>query len=168
MSTAAVQIAKLLGASVAVASRSREKAERAAALGSAVALSFDADRPLDKVLWQWSEKRGVDVVLDSNGASTVSRSVRALARGGRVVVIGATTGPLVEIDLRTLFWRQASIRGSTMANFREFSEVLGHLAGGRLKPVVDSIYPMAQAPAAFRRFDGADLFGKIVVEIPGR
>ena len=165
--TAAVQIAKLLGGNVAVASRTLTKAERARALGADAALAFDADHPLDKVLWQWSEKRGVDVIFDSNGAATVPRSVRALARGGRVVVIGATAGPTVEVDLRTLFWRQASIRGSTMANFAEFNAVLGHLAGGQLKPVVDSVYPFEQAPEAFRRFDGADLFGKIVVENPG-
>lgn len=165
--TAAIQIAKLLGATVAVASRSLEKAEKARTLGADAALSFDADRPLDKVLWQWSEKRGVDVIFDSNGAATVPRSVRALARGGRVVVIGATAGPMVEIDLRTLFWRQASIRGSTMANFREFEEVLTHLASGRLRPVIDSTYPFERAADAFRRFDGADLFGKIVVDVAG-
>ncbi|MFZ0699585.1 MAG: zinc-binding dehydrogenase [Thermoplasmata archaeon] len=164
--TAAVQVAKLLGGSVAVASRSLAKAERTRALGADAALSFDADHLLDKVLWQWSEKRGVDVIFDSNGAATIPRSVRALARGGRLVVIGATTGPMVELDLRTLFWRQASIRGSTMASFHEFRDVLGHLASGRLKPVVDSVYPFEQAPDAFRRFDGADLFGKIVVENP--
>lgn len=165
--TAVIQVAKLLGARVVVASRSPEKAERARALGADDSVTFDeADHPLDRVLWQWSEKNGVDVVFDSVGAPTVPRSVRALARGGRVVVIGATAGPLAEIDLRTLFWRQASIRGSTMADSREFDEVLDHLAAGRLRPIVDSERPLAQAADAFRRFDAPDLFGKIVVSIP--
>jgi NADPH:quinone reductase-like Zn-dependent oxidoreductase len=164
--TAAVQVAKLLGGRVAVASRSKEKAERARALGADEALAFDDDHPLDRVLWQWSEKKGVDVILDSVGTPTLARSLRALARAGRLVVIGATAGPTVELDIRTLFWRQASIRGSTMAGPREFNEVLEHLAHGRLQPVVDSVAPFERAAEAFRRFDAPDLFGKVVVSLP--
>jgi NADPH:quinone reductase-like Zn-dependent oxidoreductase len=166
--TAVVQVAKLLGARVVVAARSAAKAERARALGADDTVVFDeGDRPLDKALWLWSEKNGVDVIFDSVGAPTVPRSVRALARGGRVVVIGATAGPMAEIDLRTLFWRQASVRGSTMADAREFQEVLAHLAAGRLRPVVDSERPLAEAVEAFHRFDAPDLFGKIVITLPG-
>ena len=164
--TAAVQVAKLLGAKVAVASRSPAKAERTRALGADEFLTFDETTPLDRALWQWSEKKGVDVILDSVGAPTLPRSVRALARAGRVVVIGATAGSTVELDVRTLFWRQASIRGSTMAGASEFSEVLGHIASGRLKPVVDTVAPFDRAADAFRRFEASDLFGKAVVEIP--
>jgi NADPH:quinone reductase-like Zn-dependent oxidoreductase len=165
--TAVVQVAKLLGARVVVASRSKEKAERTRALGADDTVVFDEDdHPLDRVLWQWSQKNGLDVIFDSVGAPTVPRSIRALARGGRVVVIGATAGPNVEVDLRTLFWRQASIRGSTMADAREFDEVLAHLAAGRLRPLVDSEHPLEEAREAFRRFDAPDLFGKIVVTIP--
>ena len=168
VSTAAVQVAKLLGATVAVASRSPAKADRVRALGADEFLTFDADHPLDKVLWQWSEKKGIDVVFDSVGAPTLARSVRATSRGGRVVVIGATAGPLVELDVRTLFWRQASIRGSTMSNPREFAEVLRGLAEGRLRPVVDSVVPFDRAADAFRRFEAPDLFGKVVVSVvPG-
>ncbi len=81
-------------------------------------------------------------------------------------MIGATAGPLVEIDVRTLFWRQASIRGSTMSTSREFREVLTHLASGRLRPVIDAELPFDRAEEAFRRFDHGDLFGKIVVTGP--
>jgi NADPH:quinone reductase-like Zn-dependent oxidoreductase len=166
--TAVVQVAKLLGARVVVAARSAAKAERARALGADDTVVFDeGDRPLDKALWLWSEKNGVDVIFDWGGAPPVPRSVRALARGGRVVVIGATAGPMAEIDLRTLFWRQASVRGSTMADAREFQEVLAHLAAGRLRPVVDSERPLAEAVEAFHRFDAPDLFGKIVITLPG-
>jgi NADPH:quinone reductase-like Zn-dependent oxidoreductase len=135
-------------------------------LGADDYLTFDEEHPLDKVLWQSSGKRGFDVILDSVGAPTLARSVRGLARGGRVVVIGATAGPLVELDLRTLFWRQASIRGSTMASAREFDEVLAHLSAGRLRAVVDSARPLAEGPAAFTRLDAPDLFGKVVLTIP--
>ena len=164
--TAALQVAKLRGATVVVASRSTAKEARVRALGADGFVTFDDEHPLDKVLWQWSEKRGIDVVFDSVGAPTLPRSVRALARAGRVVVVGATAGPNVEFDVRTLFWRQASIRGSTMAGAREFEDVLAHLAAGRLVPVVDSVTPFERAPEAFRRFDDPDLFGKIVLRVP--
>jgi NADPH:quinone reductase-like Zn-dependent oxidoreductase len=165
VSTAAVQVAKLLGARVAVASRSPEKEERTRGLGADDYLLFGDDRPLDKTLWTASGKRGYDVIFDSVGAPTLPRSVRALARGGRVVVIGATAGPVAEIDVRTLFWRQASIRGSTMANASEFVEVLGHLAAGKLKSVVDSTRPLNDAATGFARLEAPDLFGKVVVTV---
>jgi len=164
--TAAVQVARLLGARVAVASRSRVNESKALALGAEAFLPYSEDRPLDRILWEWSEKNGVDVILDSVGAPTLPRSIRALARGGRAVVIGASAGPKAEVDVRTLFWRQASIRGSTMASGGEFSEALRHLAAGRLHAVVDSEHPFERAAEAFRRFDAPDLFGKIVVLAP--
>ena len=166
VATAAIQVARLLGATVAVASRSPEKGQRALALGAEAYLPLDDAHPLDRGLWEWSRKRGVDVVFDSVGAPTLGKSVRALARGGRVVVIGATGGPVVEIDVRTLFWRQASIRGSTMASAAEFDRVLDHIAAGRLAPVIDGEYPFDRAAAAFARMEAPALFGKVVVAVP--
>ena len=164
--TAAVQVAKLLGARVAVVSRTRVHEAKALALGAEAFLPYSEERPLDRILWDWSEKNGVDVILDSVGAPTLPRSVRALARGGRAVVIGASAGPKAELDVRTLFWRQASVRGSTMSSASEFTEVLHHLATGALRAVVDSEHPFDRAEEAFRRFDAPDLFGKIVVRGP--
>lgn len=164
--TAAIQIAKLLGARVVVASRTRSKEAPARELGADDFLVFDDVNPLDSVLWRASGKKGFDVIFDSVGAPTVPRSVRALARGGRVVVVGATAGSVAEVDLRTLFWRQASIRGSTMANAREFDNVISHIAAGRLHAVLDSVRPLEEAAAAFARFEAPDLFGKVVVTLP--
>jgi NADPH:quinone reductase-like Zn-dependent oxidoreductase len=166
VATAAIQIAKARGAVVAVLGRSEAKLERARALGADAALPLPEDGSLDRVLWQWSEKRGVDVLLDSVGRATLPQSVRALARGGRLVVVGATTGPLVEIDLRPLFWRQASVRGSTMANRAEFEALYAALAAGTLRPVVDAEFPFAEARAAFDRFASGATFGKVVVNLP--
>ena len=164
--TAALQVAKRRGARVAVVTRSSDKAAKALALGADAALVSDEAHPLDRLLWEWSGKRGVDIIFDSAGQATVGRSLRALARGGKLVVIGATTGPMVELDLRTLFWRQASIRGSTMASASEFAEVLAELDRGTIRPVVDSVHDLADAVAAFRRFESPDLFGKVVLRIP--
>ena len=163
VASAAVQVAKRLGARVAMTTRDPQKAERARALGPDDVLLTGPDRPIDRVLWEWSNKTGVDVVFDSAGRETVPRSVKATARGGRVVVIGATTGPLAEVDLRPIFWRQASIRGSTMANRKEFDEVLAELRAGHLRPVVDAEFEFEDGPKAFRRLDAPDLFGKVVL-----
>jgi NADPH:quinone reductase-like Zn-dependent oxidoreductase len=165
-SVAALQIAHWKGAKTVVVTRSAEKAERAQALGADDALVLDAEHPLDRSLWAWSEKRGVDVIFDSVGEATLSRSVKALARGGRVVVIGATTGPEVSIDLRTLFWRQASIRGSTMANAAEFASMYRELAAGSFRPVVDRVFPLSEGGEAFRYFESGDIFGKVVLSVP--
>jgi len=163
VATAAVQIAKLCGAEVAVTSRSPAKEGAARRLGADAFVATDPAHPMDRALWAWSGKRGVDVVLDSVGAPTLPLSLRAVARGGRVVVIGATAGPSVELDVRTLFWRQASIRGSTMAGRGEFDAVLAHLAKGDLRPVVDSTFPFEEGAAAFARLDAPELFGKVVL-----
>lgn len=166
VATAAMQVAKLLGGRVAVVARTAVHREKVLSLGADELLVYDEERPLDRVLWQWSEKQGVDILFDSVGAATLGRSLRAIARGGRLVVIGATSGPAVELDLRTLFWRQASIRGSTMASAREFEEVLAHLAAGRLRPVLDSTFDFDDGETAFRRFESGPLFGKVVVRGP--
>lgn len=164
--TAAVQVARARGARVVVVTRSEAKAERARALGADDVVVLSEAQPLDRALWGWSGKRGIDLVFDSVGRSTIPLSMRALARGGRIVVIGATTGPSVEIDLRTLFWRQGSIRGSTMASAAEFREVLDRLANGTYRAVIDRVFPFEDADTAFHRFESPDLFGKVVVRGP--
>jgi NADPH:quinone reductase-like Zn-dependent oxidoreductase len=163
VATAALQVAKLHGASVVVLSRSEEKLTRAQGLGADATLLIPPDGAFDRSLWQWSNKRGIDLVFDSAGTETVPRSVRSLARGGRLVIIGGTTGPTVNLDLRTLFWRNASIRGSTMAGRAEFEEMYQALSSGSLRPVIDRTFPFSEARAAFERFSAPDLFGKVVV-----
>ncbi|MCI4342086.1 MAG: zinc-binding dehydrogenase [Thermoplasmata archaeon] len=163
---AVLQLARLLGGEVTVLSRSPEKLERAAALGAAQGVLLPPGGSIDQLLWTASGKRGFDLIFDSVGEASVPRSVRALARGGRLVVIGATTGPMAALDLRTLFWRQASIRGSTMASRSEFAAMLEAVTAAALHPVIDSRFPFAEARAAFERFASPAAFGKVVVEHP--
>ncbi|HZY92293.1 MAG TPA: zinc-binding dehydrogenase [Thermoplasmata archaeon] len=165
VATSAIQVAKLSGARVVVVSRSVEKLAAARRLGADDGLLLDATHSLDRLLWEWSGKRGVDVIFDSVGQPTVPLSVRALARGGRLVVIGATGGPTVEIDLRPLFWRQSSLRGSTMASRSEFAAMLEQLLAGKLTPVIDRVFDLSEAAQAFQRLDAPDLFGKVVVHV---
>ncbi|MCI4353283.1 MAG: alcohol dehydrogenase catalytic domain-containing protein [Thermoplasmata archaeon] len=160
---AAIQVAHRLGGRVVVVGRTAEKVERAVALGAEAGLVTTPEKPHDRLLWEWSRKRGIDLIFDSVGADSVPRSVRALARGGRLVVIGATEGSKVELDLKTLFWRQGSIRGSTMASRSEFDQVYNELVQGHLRPVVDSEWDWDQGIAAFGRLSDPGLFGKVVL-----
>ncbi|MCI4349394.1 MAG: zinc-binding dehydrogenase [Thermoplasmata archaeon] len=166
VANAALQVAQGVGARVVVATRSEAHAARARTEGARDVLVYSEAEPIDQLLWRWSGKRGIDVIFDSVGRATLPRTVRAVARGGRVVVIGATSGPLAEIDLRTLFWRQASIRGSTMAGRAEFEGMLGALASGSLRPTIDRVFPFEKGREALARMESDERFGKVVLSIP--
>lgn len=161
---AALQICKLLGAHVWVTSSSPEKLARARALGADETLDH---REVDvaKVIRDRTEKRGVDVVVDDVGVATWKQSLAALGRRGRLVTCGATSGPVVETDVRRLFWNQWTIMGSTMGNDAEYDAVVDQLRAGRLLPPIDRVYPLTQSREAFERLEKAEQFGKVVVSI---
>jgi NADPH:quinone reductase-like Zn-dependent oxidoreductase len=161
---AALQIAKRLGATVWVTSGSDEKLHRASALGADVGLNHRTTDVAKEVRAR-TGKRGVDVVVDSVGQATWAQSLGALGRRGRLVTCGATSGPIVETDVRRLFWNQWSILGSTMGNDAEFDAVVSELRRGRFLPPVDSVYPLADGRAAFERLSAAEQFGKIVLQV---
>ncbi|HYU07181.1 MAG TPA: zinc-binding dehydrogenase [Thermoplasmata archaeon] len=164
VSTAAIQVAKLAGCTVFTTSSSDAKLEKAKALGADVLVNY-ATMPWSKAVWELTGKRGVDVIVDHVGQATFKDSVRTLRKGGRIVVPGATTGPMLELDARYLFWRQLSVLGSTMANQREFEEVLKLVFMGRLKPVVDRVFLLAQARQAHEYLAKGEQFGKVVLAI---
>jgi NADPH:quinone reductase-like Zn-dependent oxidoreductase len=164
LSTAAIQVAKLAGCTVFVTSSSDAKLEKAKALGADVMVNYKAV-PWSKAIWELTGKRGVDVIVDHVGAATFKDSVRTLRKGGRVVVPGATTGSILELDARYLYWRQLSVLGSTMANQREFEEVMKLVFMGRLRPVVDRVFPLTQARQAHEYLAKGEQFGKVVLAI---
>ncbi len=159
-----LQVAKLRGARVIVTSASDAKLERARALGADALVNHSRDDVV-KAVRALAGKRGADVVVDSVGEATWATSLRCLARGGRLVTCGGTTGPMVTTDVRKLFWHHWSVLGSTMGNVREFRTIAGLFARGMLKPVVDRIFPLAEARAAFSRLAAGEQFGKIVLEV---
>jgi NADPH:quinone reductase-like Zn-dependent oxidoreductase len=161
---AALQICKQLGARVWVTSRSDEKLARARSLGADETINVTAVDVTREVRTR-TNRRGVDVVVDSVGKATWVQSTSALAKGGRLVTCGATSGPIVETDVRRLFWNQWSILGSTMGNDAEFDAITGELAAGRLRPPVDRVYPLTEGRDAFARLEDAAQFGKIVLSI---
>jgi NADPH:quinone reductase-like Zn-dependent oxidoreductase len=163
VASTALRIAKLAGAFVIVTSSSDAKLERARALGADVALNHtrvDVAQEVRKL----TDRRGVDVVVEHVGEATWEQSLRALARGGRVVTCGGTTGSTLTVDVRRLFWYQWDILGSTMGNADEYREIVRLLGQGRLRPIVDSVYPLADARQAFERLMNGDHMGKVVVE----
>jgi NADPH:quinone reductase-like Zn-dependent oxidoreductase len=161
---AALQIAKQRGAHVWVTSSSDAKLQRAIALGADEALNH-GDVDVAKAIRAKTDKRGVDVIVDSVGHATWSSSLGALGKAGRLVTCGATSGPTLETDARRLFWNQWSIMGSTMGNDVEFHAVVQELSQGRLIPPVDSVFDLADGRAAFERMQRGDQFGKIVIRV---
>lgn len=162
VSSSAVQIGKLCGARVFVTSSADDKLRRARALGADEGVNYIRADWVQAVR-EWTGKRGVDVVLDNVGAATWAHSLRLLANGGRLVTCGATTGPVGETDIRIVFWRQLRIIGSTMANRHEFRAVMGQLFAGRLRAVVDRVFPLAETSAALALLAKGEQFGKIVI-----
>ena len=161
---AALQIAVHLGARAIVTSGSDAKLETAVGLGAAVAVNHRTADPVAEVRKE-TGGLGADVVVDCVGEATWINSQRALRRGGRLVVCGATTGPSVTLDLRRLFWHQWSILGSTMGNRREFSEIARLAQEKKLWPVVDSVVPLADGTVAYRRMQQGEQTGKLVIEV---
>ena len=164
---AALQICKQLGAYVSVTSGSDVKLTRARALGADETINHRTS-DVTKVLRERTAKRGVDVVIDDVGVATWKQSLLVLGRRGRLVTCGATSGPMVETDIRRLFWNQWTIMGSTMGNDAEFDVVVEQLRAGRLYPPVDRVYPLAEGRYAFERLEKSEQFGKVVIEIGER
>jgi NADPH:quinone reductase-like Zn-dependent oxidoreductase len=161
VASAAVQIARHLGATV-YAVTTTENVDRIRALGAHVVYDRNAG-DFSKQIWRDTDKRGVDVVVDSVGEAIWQQCVRSLARGGRLVSYGGTTGARAELDIRVLFWKQIEVMGSTMSNRSEFEEVMRLVFTGALQPVVDSVLPLTEIRAAHERLERGEQFGKIVL-----
>jgi NADPH:quinone reductase-like Zn-dependent oxidoreductase len=158
----AIQIAKLAGATVYVVASDANKAERARELG--------ADTVLDRSQVNWGReiykltgKRGVDLVVDNVGKATINTSMQAVVRGGRIVIIGNTSGPKTEIDIRYIFGKQITLIGSTMGTHQDFREVTAMLWAGKLKTVVDRVLPLSEGREAYALLERGEQFGKIVL-----
>ena len=163
VNTMATQIAKLAGATVFVVASNAQKAAGAYEMG--------ADHVIDRSQVDWgreimrlTERRGVDVVVDNVGAATLNTSMRAVARGGRIVIIGNTSGPEIQIDIRYIFSKQISIIGSTMGTHQDFRDVNALLWSGRLRTIIDTVMPMSEGREAFAMMERSEQFGKIVLE----
>lgn len=159
---AAIQIAKLFAARVIATASTPEKLARAKDLGADEGIDY-VHTDFVAAARQLTGKRGVDAVIEHVGGETFAGSLRAVRAGGRVVTCGATAGFHPNIDLRHIFFRQVEVLGSTMGSKADLLAVLGHVAAGRLKPVVDRVLPLAQAAEAHGVLERREAFGKIVL-----
>ena len=160
VAVAAIQIAKHIGARVLATSRSEVKRQRALELGADAV--FDSANFSKAV--RDATNDGADVVFEHVGPATLEESMRSLAMGGRVVTCGSTSGVKAEVSMPRLFFRHASLLGSTMGNASEFEALLKAMDRG-LRPVVDSVYPLDEVQAALTRLDAAEQFGKVVLSV---
>ncbi|MBW8772605.1 MAG: zinc-binding dehydrogenase [Gemmatimonadetes bacterium] len=161
---ACIGIAKHLGARVIATSSAADKLALARRLGADEAIDHATEDVIARVK-ALTARQGCQVVVDSVGQATWERTLRCLARGGRVVVCGATSGPEAGFDLRRLFWHQWSILGSTMGSRAEYRAVAALAARGLLRPVVDSTVPLDRALDAFHRLAAGSQAGKLVIEV---
>jgi NADPH:quinone reductase-like Zn-dependent oxidoreductase len=159
---AALQLATLAGAQVLVTSSSIDKLARASELGAVQGIQYQGANVVASVM-EYTEGRGVDVVVDTVGAATWPINMEILRKGGRAVHCGVTTGPHVEVNISAIYWKQIAILGSTMGSHEEFRALIAATISTGLKPVIDSVFPLEDARKAQERMETGSQFGKIVL-----
>jgi NADPH:quinone reductase-like Zn-dependent oxidoreductase len=164
VSTAVLQIVKAIGLRAFVTSSSDDKLQQAKKLGADAAINYKT-QDFAREVRTLTDRRGVDVVVDSVGGDSYAKSLASLVKGGRLVTCGATAGPRPQTDLARIFWNQLSVFGSTMGNLREFVEMLNFVRKRGVKPVIDQVFSLADGAKAFARMEEGKQFGKIVLKV---
>jgi putative PIG3 family NAD(P)H quinone oxidoreductase len=171
--TMAIQLARARGARVACTAGSAEKLDRCRELGADLAISYH-DEDFVAAVAEFTDGLGADVILDIMGASYLPRNIAALATGGRLVVIGLQGGGTGELDLGQLMHKRASVQSASLrarpvqekaaivAAVRD--QVWPLIAAGQVKPVVDTVIPLAEASLAHRRMEESSHIGKILLD----
>jgi zinc-binding alcohol dehydrogenase/oxidoreductase len=166
VATAAMQVAKALGARVIVTSSSDEKLARAAELGADATVNH-AEADVAAAVREATGGHGADVVVEHVGEATWKTSLQVAASGGRIAVCGATSGPNPPANLHRIWWKQLTVLGSTMGTQADFQAVYELVASGRAEPVVDKAFPLAETAAAHEHLEAGRQLGKVVLTIPG-
>jgi NADPH:quinone reductase-like Zn-dependent oxidoreductase len=161
--SAAIQIARLFGARVIATAGSDEKLAKARELGASETINYKTQSFVEEVR-RLTNKKGVEVVFEHTGAETWEGSIMSLARSGRLVTCGATTGYEAKTDLRFVFSKNLSIIGSSMGSKAELLEMMKFFRSGQLKPVIDRVMPLEKTAEAHRLIEQRAQFGKIVLQ----
>jgi NADPH:quinone reductase-like Zn-dependent oxidoreductase len=161
-SSAALLLAVALGAGR-VWVTSRDETKLAWAIERGATEGWLTSEPFGERVREATDGQGVNVVVDNVGTITFERSLRSLARGGRLVTNGSTTGRTAELHLPTLFWRQLEVIGSTMNDHREFTDAMQLVGSGTVEIPIDATFPFEELPAALARLDTGEQLGKIVL-----
>ncbi len=165
VNTASIEIAKLAGAKVIVVGSSADKCRKAEALGADVTIDRSATPDWSKAVFSLTNKQGVDVVVDNVGKATMFDSIRSVRIGGRILVVGNTSGPLFELDLRYIFSKHISIVGSTMGPHQDYVRVMNLVFEGKLTPVIGEVLPLAEAARGHQIIEDGATFGKVVLTV---
>lgn len=163
---AALAFAKLAGAAVFATSSSEDKLARAREMGADGTINYTSTDVAGEIR-RLTGRRGVDVVVETVGQATWMASLRCAAKGGRIVTCGATSGPNPTEEVRLIFWNQLSILGSTMGSRRDWEAMVTAVEAGRMRPVLDRVFPLERGREAYERLAGAAQFGKIVLDVAG-
>lgn len=161
----ALQLARLMGARVIVTSGSDAKLERARELGASDLINYKTTPEWDRRVREITSNQGADHIIEVGGAGTLGRSLGAVRIGGTISVIGILSGRTTELDLAPVLMKKVRLQGIFVGSRESFEEMNRALEASRLKPVIDSVHPFEDAPAAFEKMERGDHFGKIVIEI---
>jgi len=164
VSVAATQIAKLHGASVMITAGSDEKVQLGLDNGADFGVNYRTE-DWGKAAKAWTEKAGLDVIVDHVGVDTLPKGIWALAKGGRLVTCGVTSGAEMEINFAPVFFKSLSILGSTMGSLGELKQLSKLVFQGKLRPVIDSRYAMQDVAKAHKRVSERQAFGKVLLEV---
>ena len=164
VNSASIQVAKHLGAKVIVIGSNEKKLKNAELFGADILINRSKEEDWSKAVFIATSKQGVDVVIDNVG-TTFPSSLRALKKGGRLLTVGNSGAPRFEIDNRYIFSKHLSIIGSTMSTLTDFTEVMDLVVADKLKPIIDSTFPLRDAASAQERLSSGENFGKITLDI---
>lgn len=166
VNSASIQIARLAGAGkIYVVGSNAEKCRTAEELGADVTINREETDNWSKDLFKLTNKRGVDVVVDNVGKATLPLSMRAVRPGGRILIVGGTTGYDATINLAQLFYYHIAIIGSTMGTHHDYQTVMNLVFQNRLQAVVGKVFPLADARQAHETLENFDTFGKVVLDL---
>ncbi|MFN2223184.1 MAG: zinc-binding dehydrogenase [Candidatus Promineifilaceae bacterium] len=165
VNTASIDIARYAGAgTIYVVGSSQKKLELARRLGADVLINRH-EEDWARAVYRLTEGKGVDIVVDNVGTDTFPMSIRALKKGGRLLTVGNTSGPMLKIDNRYIFGKHLSIIGTTMGPIAAYRNVMGQIFAGRLKPAIDAVVPLDRGVEALQRLADEDTAGKLVLRI---
>lgn len=164
VSSAATQIAKLFGAQVFVTAGTDDKVRRGLENGADAGVNY-REQDWMAAAKDWAGRGGLDMIVDHVGRDTLPHGLRLLARGGRVVTCGVTSGPQMELHFAAIFFKSLSVLGSTMGGLGEQKHVAELVYGGQLQPIIDSRFALEEIADAHRRMSERAVFGKILVQV---
>lgn len=166
INSASTQIARLAGAGkIYVVGSNAEKCQQAHDLGADVTINREETPDWWKEMYKLTNKKGVDVVVDNVGEATLHRSLRCIRPGGRILIVGGTTGYNAQINVAQLFYYHAALIGSTMGTHKDYVDVMNLVFEGKLNAVVGKTFPLAEARAAQDALENFDVFGKVVIDL---